>query len=91
MDRTSEPLPEVAAGTLLRLEPGDWSYGRDLTPGTAVAVMVANVRELPNRADEWVWVIGHRPECEYPHVDRHPACIEVRVNVTALHRQIPAP
>ncbi|MBL6280175.1 hypothetical protein JMF97_28835 [Micromonospora fiedleri] len=88
MNRNPQALPEVAAGTLLRLDANDWSYGRDLTPGTSVAVTVAGVRDLPNRSDEWVWVLGHRPECDYPHVDRHPPCMEVRVNVAALHRRL---
>ncbi|MDG4797643.1 hypothetical protein [Micromonospora sp. WMMD1082] len=84
VDSSPPPPPEVAPGTLLRLAPGDWSYGRDLTPGTPVAVTVTSVRDLPNRSEEWVWVLGHRPECAYPHVDRHPPCMEVRVAVTAL-------
>ncbi|MGW0505944.1 hypothetical protein [Micromonospora sp. NPDC003241] len=77
-------VPEVAAGTLLRLGPGDWSYGRDVTAGSPIAMTVTSVRDLPNRPAEWVWVLGHRPECAYPHVERHPPCMEVRVAVTAL-------
>ncbi|GIJ34469.1 hypothetical protein [Micromonospora sediminimaris] len=87
MNRSPQPLPDVAPGTLLHLEANDWSYGRDLIPGTPVAVTVAAIRDLPNRSDEWVWILGHRPECDYPHVDRHPPCMEVRVTVAALHRR----
>ncbi|MEV6813187.1 hypothetical protein [Micromonospora sp. NPDC051296] len=90
MYSSRQPLPGVAAGTPMRLQPDEWSYGRDLTPGTAVAVTVVSVRDLPNRGDEWVWVLGHRPECEYPHVDRHPPCMEVRVAIAALRRQVSA-
>ena len=91
MNRSPTPVPDVAVGTVLRLAPNDWSYGRDLTPGTEVVVAVAGLRDLPNRSDEWVWVLGHRPECGYPHVDRHPPCMEVRVSVAALHRHSLAP
>ncbi|GIJ42025.1 hypothetical protein [Micromonospora andamanensis] len=90
MNRSPQPLPDVPPGTLLQLDANDWSYGRDLPPGTPVAVTVTGVRDLPYRSDEWVWVLGHRPECDYPHVDRHPPCMEVRVKVTALHRQLAA-
>ncbi|MDG4796930.1 hypothetical protein [Micromonospora sp. WMMD1082] len=86
MNRSPEPLPDIAPGTLLLLDPNDWSYGRDLTPGTPVAVTVTGVRDLPNRSDEWVWVLGHQPECVYPHVDRHPPCMEMRVTVAAIRR-----
>ncbi len=36
--------------------------------------------------DEWSWVLGQRPECEYRVVDRHPPCIATRVRSAALHR-----
>ncbi|SCG38644.1 hypothetical protein [Micromonospora coxensis] len=83
--------PHVAPGTLLRLDGDDWSFGRDLTPGTHVDVVVVRLRTgLAHLSDEWRWVLGHRPECAYPHVDEHPPCVELRVTVAALHRHTPA-
>ncbi|WP_341716549.1 hypothetical protein QQG74_21455 [Micromonospora sp. FIMYZ51] len=91
MNRSPVPVPDLAVGTVLRLAANDWSYGRDLTPGTAVAVAVAALRDLPNRSEEWIWVLGHRPECDYPHVERHPPCMEVRARLSALHRHCRMP
>lgn len=80
-------LPAIEPGTVLRLGPDDWSFGRDLTPGTHVDVVVAWLRtELAHLSDEWMWVRGHRPQCDYPQVDLHPACMELRVSVAALRR-----
>ncbi|MEU7750196.1 hypothetical protein [Micromonospora sp. NPDC049171] len=86
---THEPseLPIVEPGTLLRLNPDDWSFGRDLAPGSPVDVVVAWLRtDLAHRCDEWLWAHGHRPQCSYPDVDPHPPCVELRVNVAALRR-----
>ncbi|QOC93870.1 MULTISPECIES: hypothetical protein [Micromonospora] len=90
MNRSPQPLPDITPGTLLLLEANDWSYGRDLTPGTSVAIAVTGIRDLLYRSDEWIWVLGHRPECEYPNVDRHSPCMEVRAKIAALHRQVAA-
>ncbi|MEV4481735.1 hypothetical protein [Micromonospora coxensis] len=87
---TSNPsVPHVAPGTLLRLGGDDWSFGRDLTPGTHVDVVLVRLRtDLAHLSDEWMWVLGHRPQCEYAHVDQHPPCMELRVRVAVLRRYV---
>ncbi|MET8042511.1 hypothetical protein ABZU25_16840 [Micromonospora sp. NPDC005215] len=85
-------LPTAEPGALLRLGPDDWSFGRDLTPGTHVDVVVAWLRtDLAHLSEEWVWVRGHRPQCDYPKDDLHPPCMELRVSVAALRRIAPTP
>ncbi|MFI6272465.1 hypothetical protein [Micromonospora zamorensis] len=85
-------LPAAEPGTLLRLGPDDWSLGRDLTPGAHVDVVVAWLRtDLAHLSEEWMWVRGHRRQCDYPKVDVHPPCMELRVSVAALRRNMQTP
>ncbi|MEV4210157.1 hypothetical protein [Micromonospora sp. NPDC049662] len=80
-------LSAIEAGTLLRLGPDDWSFGRDLIPGTCVDVVVAWLRtDLTHLSEEWMWVRGHHPQCDSPRVEQHPPCMELRVSVAALRR-----
>jgi hypothetical protein len=73
----------------LQLGSEDWSFGRDLTPGSAVDIVVVRLRtDLAHRSDERVWVIGHRPECLYPNTDEYLPCMELRVRVAALRRYV---
>ncbi|WP_328384391.1 hypothetical protein OHQ88_33495 (plasmid) [Micromonospora zamorensis] len=84
---TPPPATAVEPGTLLRLESDDWSYGRDLTAATKVAVVVTRLRtELAHVSDDWMWVLGHRPECANSRTGEHQPCMELRVKVTALRR-----
>ncbi|MER7471709.1 hypothetical protein [Micromonospora sp. NPDC000018] len=83
------PIPQVVAGTLLQLGGDDWSFGRDLTPGGPVDVVVVRLRtDLAHLSDEWIWVVGHRSECLYPHADEYLPCMELRVRVAALRRYV---
>ncbi|MEU7961383.1 hypothetical protein [Micromonospora humida] len=87
MTGSNDPPPRVDPGTLLQLDGDDWSFGRDLRPGVHVDVVVVRVRtDLAHLSDEWMWVLGHRPQCTYPHVEQHPPCLELRVRVTTLRR-----
>jgi hypothetical protein len=75
-----------AAGTVLALDPDDWSFGRGLAPSTRVMLVVSRVRtELSFCYDgDWVWVDGHAPNCD----GQHPPCRQALVRTTALN---PAP
>ncbi|MFG1951732.1 hypothetical protein [Micromonospora sp. NPDC048830] len=89
---SSPPPVNVAPGTLLRLDPDDWSFGRDLTPGTRVDIVVVRLRtDLAHVNDDAMWVVGHLPQCSYSHIDEHPPCMEVRVKVAALQRHTSTP
>lgn len=82
--------PYVEPGTVLQLDGDQWSLGLGITPGTHVDVVVHRVRtDIAKPGDEWLWVLGHRPECEYPAVDQHPPCVELRVRTTALAGAVP--
>jgi hypothetical protein len=71
----------------LQLGGDDWSLGWDVTPGSAVDVVVVRLRtDLAHLSDEWIWVVGHRPECLYPNTDEYLPCMELRVRVAALRR-----
>lgn len=85
-------LPGVEPGALLQLGGDDWSIGRDLVPGTPLDIVVAQLRtDLAHLSDEWMWVLGHRPECTRPPVQEHPPCVELRVSIAALRRHTAAP
>ncbi|MFY1684808.1 hypothetical protein ACN265_25125 [Micromonospora sp. WMMD730] len=90
MNGSNHPPPRVDPGTLLQLDGDDWSFGRSLTPGVHVDVVLVRLRtDLAHLSDEWMWVLGHRPQCEYTHVEQHPPCLELRVRITALRRYGP--
>ncbi|MBC8991538.1 hypothetical protein [Micromonospora chalcea] len=79
-------FPYVDPGAVLRLDGDQWSLGLDSTRGTHIDVVVYRVRaDVTAPEDEWLWVLGHRPECGYPAVDQHPPCIEIRLRSAALH------
>ncbi|MFY1689966.1 hypothetical protein [Plantactinospora sp. WMMB782] len=83
-------IPELPAGTLLRLRSGDWYHIHDL-PCTAYCDMtVAKVHAGVTREDLghlWLWVTGHdHPTCSWESVEPHPPCIELMVRLDVLRR-----
>lgn len=82
-------LPPVPEGTILRLEPGEWSHQAGVYPSERMTVRVSCV--LAGRPDSdgaAVWVVGHRLECEWPASDCARPCVELLVAVAALWRAV---
>ncbi|MFY1689263.1 hypothetical protein [Plantactinospora sp. WMMB782] len=81
-------IPELPAGTLLRLAPGEWSHCATARLGTYLEMTVTRVHRNAVRADEaglWVWVAGHEhPTCTWAYVDPHPPCLHLLVRVDML-------
>jgi hypothetical protein len=85
---TGSDLPDVPAGTTLRLAGDEWSHGKGLVPGTPLAMTVACILPWHHRADDEVWVAGHPPECGYATCEGHPPCLTLLVKVKALWRVV---
>ncbi|MDG4791227.1 hypothetical protein O7626_35925 [Micromonospora sp. WMMD1102] len=87
-DVAQDRIPELSAGTLLRLAPGEWSHCATARLGTYLEMTVTRVHRHAVRADEvglWVWVAGHEhPACTWAYVDPHPPCLHLLVRVDVL-------
>ena len=83
-DSTIRPDAAALAGAVLSLGGGDWAYGRDLEPGTPLAMVVTAIRDdlTAFYSGEWTWVDGHTPACR----SDHPPCRQALVRTEALRR-----
>ena len=75
-------VPPVPPGSVLHLSPQDWRYGRGVTPGQSVDIVIERVREdlAHLTGGHHVWVRGHTVRCP----GRHPPCVELLVRTAAL-------
>lgn len=83
-------LPEVPAGTVLRLAPGEWCTEQDRAPvWSRTDVRVGHIQPDTTEGATTAWVTGHAIECEYPSSTCTTPCMTLRVQVAAIRRQVP--
>jgi hypothetical protein len=83
-------IPDLPAGTLLRLRAGDWHHIHDLPCNAYCDMTVTRVHAGVTREDGghlWVWVTGHdHPTCSWASVEPHAPCVELMVRLVVLQR-----
>jgi hypothetical protein len=83
------PLPDLPAGTLLHLLPGEWLFQPGRHPGDQIVMRVVEVlADRPRPDGSVVWVTGHGVECSWPSSTCRTPCYELLAGVAALRRAV---